>query len=801
MKNLLYILLLIPFGILAQTPQGFKYQAVIRNANGSLVTNQQVSIKTSLISGSALGNVDYSEQHDVATNGYGVASFTVGYGTPITGTYTAVNWIANDYFLKTELDIQNNGNFQLMGTSQILSVPYASHANTATRSLVDNDTSATNEIQQLSLQGNQLILSGGGSVTLTGTVDLDADPSNELQTLSLSNDTLYLTNGNYVVLPPDFDADTTNEIQTLSNTAGTISISGSNTITLADSSATNELQTLSQTAGSISISNGNTITILDSSATNELQSLTVIGQDSLMITNGNTIKIPSLDNSETNEIQNLSINQNTISISSGNSIDIPIIPINNDNDSINELQNLTYSNDTLTISNGNNVVIENDNFDWLYPDGKKDITPLISIPNNYSPPSGKRLYVTKLFAELQNLNEITYTFTNCGKTGYDGPSQNDINSNYSFANEVTVTGGIQYWTVPNTGNYFIQVTGAKGGKSTGYNSEGGFGAIMSGYFQLNSGTQLKILVGQAGEDDYYDGGGGGGTFVTLSDNTPLIIAGGGGGGSADELSGSGQVNAQITGSGSSTSYATGGTNGNGGAGYNYAGGGGGLNSDGTGYWEGDSFINGGYGGDGNADGGFGGGGGGGGTNGAGGGGGYSGGAASPWSFEGGGGGSYNNGTIQNNQEGSTDANGSVLIRVPFNFKIDTNSISELTNSGVIGTISNPIILDTNNNFNFDNDSLMSASGFLIDANSDYSPVSSALNDTTGSGSGIYTVPSGKILVILNLYSKGSIYAKPPNSSAITIYNTQNSYLGNPIFLNEGDVIYGVGTINGYLTDK
>ena len=59
------------------------------------------------------------------------------------------------------------------------------------------------------------------------------------------------------------------------------------------------------------------------------------------------------------------------------------IPLNNDNDASNELQNLTYSN-SIYLSNGNNVVIEIDNFDWLYPDGKKDITPLISIPNNYS---------------------------------------------------------------------------------------------------------------------------------------------------------------------------------------------------------------------------------------------------------------------------------------------------------------------------------------------------------------------------------------------------------------------------------
>ena len=62
------------------------------------------------------------------------------------------------------------------------------------------------------------------------------------------------------------------------------------------------------------------IALLDSSATNELQSLTVIGQDSLMITNGNTVKIPSLDNSETNEIQILSNTAGTISISSGNTI-------------------------------------------------------------------------------------------------------------------------------------------------------------------------------------------------------------------------------------------------------------------------------------------------------------------------------------------------------------------------------------------------------------------------------------------------------------------------------------------------
>ena len=778
MKNLLYILLLIPFGILAQTPQGFKYQAVIRNANGSLVTNQQVAIKTSLISGSALGNVDYSEQHDVATNGYGVASFTVGYGTPITGTYTAVNWSANDYFLKTELDIQNNGNFQLMGTSQILSVPYASHANTATTTLTDNDTSSTNEIQQLSLQGNQLILSGGGSVALTGTVDLDADPSNELQTLSLSNDTLYLTNGNYVVLPPDSDADTTNEIQTLANTAGTISISGSNTITLADSSATNEIQTLSQTAGSISISNGNTITILDSSATNELQSLSLVGQDSLMITNGNTIKIPSLDNSETNEIQNLSINQNTISISSGNSIDIPIIPINNDNDSVNELQNLTYSNDTLSITNGNNVVIENDNFDWLYPDGKKEITPLISIPNNYSPPSGKRLYVTQL------ISENNYLPLSPSTTGF----------NY--------TGSIQTYTVPNNiVMVTIQAKGAQGGSTSYYGLSGGAGAIILGEFNVTPNEQLKILVGEMGGSSYQNGGGGGGSFVSSFTNLPMIVAGGGGGASRS-YNGNGSNSNVAVGSGQAGNNANGND-------ANAAGAGGGFFGSGSVPNGGYSFVNGGAGGGSNVIGGYGGGGGiGSGYIGGAGGGGYSGGnGGNPGSP----GSSYNSGINQTFSNSGNLGNGSVSVSVLKSaslFKIDSNVIfSGLSSYNDYGSIFNPIIVDANNSFNYTNDS-MSASGFLIDANADYTAVNSALNNTIGSGSGIYTVPSGEILVILNLYSAGSIYAKPPNSSAIIICNSQNSASGNsinvtknPIFLNEGDVIYGVGTINGYLMSK
>ena len=264
----------------------------------------------------------------------------------------------------------------------------------------------------------------------------------------------------------------------------------------------------------------------------------------------------------------------------------------------------------------------------------------------------------------------TFTFTNCGQTGYTGPSQSQINSEYGSSNtlytQVTSTSGIQYWTVPAAGTYSIQVHGAEGGQSNNYggSGSGGDGAMMSGKFTLQAGTQLKILVGQQGTANQYEGGGGGGTFVTLTDNTPLIIAGGGGGAANNSCSqtyqhgwvnNNGQTNCNGT---------SGGTNGSGGNNCTTAGGGGGLLTNGSGSWPGTAFVNGGNGHSSSADGGFGCGGSGGGTSGAGGGGGYSGGAGSCWSEYAGGGGSYNSGTNQVNQTGENTGHGYVVIYAP-----------------------------------------------------------------------------------------------------------------------------------------
>ena len=90
------------------------------------------------------------------------------------------------------------------------------------------------------------------------------------------------------------------------------------------------------------------------------------------------------------------------------------------------------------------------------------------------------------------------------------------------------TGSIVQWTVPSTGYYNITAYGAQGGgfgQAGSVDSAGGFGAQMTGTFQLTQGEVLNILVGGSS-----GGGGGGGSFVVDSSTNPLVVAGGGGGG-------------------------------------------------------------------------------------------------------------------------------------------------------------------------------------------------------------------------------------------------------------------------------
>jgi hypothetical protein len=117
--------------MVAQTPQAFKYQAVARDASGNVLANKSVSFKISILSGSVSGIVVYCETHSgKATNAFGLVELEIGKGTLVSGAFSSIGWGSNTFFVKVEMDPAGGIAFQTMGTSQLLSVPYALQAKT-----------------------------------------------------------------------------------------------------------------------------------------------------------------------------------------------------------------------------------------------------------------------------------------------------------------------------------------------------------------------------------------------------------------------------------------------------------------------------------------------------------------------------------------------------------------------------------------------------------------------------------------------------------------------------------------------
>jgi hypothetical protein len=282
MKRLFTILaaVLLMASVFAQSPEKMSYQAVIRNSNDQLVTNQTVGMQISILQGSASGLAVYVETQTPTTNVNGLVSVEIGTGTT-TDDFSAIDWANGPYFIKTETDTAGGTNYTIIGASQLLSVPYSLYAkeaeaiaggfptetdpvytawdkdyndliNTPTIPTVPTNVSAftndagylTAEVQILSISNDTVFLTGGSFIelpvgfdgdwsSLTGTApNVSTFPNDagyltsEVQILSISNDTVFLTGGSFIELPAGFDGDwssltgTAPNVSTFPNDAG-----------------------------------------------------------------------------------------------------------------------------------------------------------------------------------------------------------------------------------------------------------------------------------------------------------------------------------------------------------------------------------------------------------------------------------------------------------------------------------------------------------------------------------------------------------------------------------------------------
>jgi uncharacterized protein (TIGR02145 family) len=114
-------------------------------------------MRISILQGTSNGTAVYSELHNPTTNANGLVSIEIGSGSSPVGTIGSINWGNGTYFLKTETDPTNGTNYSIVGTSQLLSVPYA---------LLSNN--AGNGFNRVSATGDTLFWENGKSVIIPG---------------------------------------------------------------------------------------------------------------------------------------------------------------------------------------------------------------------------------------------------------------------------------------------------------------------------------------------------------------------------------------------------------------------------------------------------------------------------------------------------------------------------------------------------------------------------------------------------------------------------------------------------------
>ena len=132
--QLLIVLLSLGCVAFAQVPQFVCYQAVATDPSGRELISQNIKMRLTVLKSSTAGSEEWVEMQNVTTDGFGLFDLMIGNGTRTSGAQTVfgnIKWGSDKYFLKVEMDVTGGNNFVLMGTNQLVSVPYALYTNAA----------------------------------------------------------------------------------------------------------------------------------------------------------------------------------------------------------------------------------------------------------------------------------------------------------------------------------------------------------------------------------------------------------------------------------------------------------------------------------------------------------------------------------------------------------------------------------------------------------------------------------------------------------------------------------------------
>jgi hypothetical protein len=112
-------------------PTAFNYSAVARNAAGDPIATSTIGIQITILKTTPTGASQYMENHFVNTDAFGLFNLVIGAGAAQSGNMASIDWSNDNYYLKVGMDANGGTSFVTMGTTQLLSVPYALYAKSA----------------------------------------------------------------------------------------------------------------------------------------------------------------------------------------------------------------------------------------------------------------------------------------------------------------------------------------------------------------------------------------------------------------------------------------------------------------------------------------------------------------------------------------------------------------------------------------------------------------------------------------------------------------------------------------------
>ncbi len=288
MKHLLIFLVLFlvcALGFSQSVPQRINYQGMARTSAGVPLTNHTIGVQFRILQGLS-GPQVFTEAHTLVTSPLGLFNTQIG---SVNNNLGSVDWANGPYFLEVSIDTNSVSGYILLGTQQLVTVPYAMYAQSA----------ASAPAPTVGISSSNVLSVGGNTVNL---------PAASAQSLSLSGNTLSITGGTPVTLPTTTVTGTGAisvntitggfNVNTPSVTVGPIPLIGSGLLTFAGSYPNFQITAIP----AITYNPGNGDIVFSNSLTPSVPGITANITPTLAVTSGsiltvgpptNTIALPS----------------------------------------------------------------------------------------------------------------------------------------------------------------------------------------------------------------------------------------------------------------------------------------------------------------------------------------------------------------------------------------------------------------------------------------------------------------------------------------------------------------------------